>query len=260
MVSVLAVLFGGVFVAVGLFVLGNGVREFRTVYHVLTNDPVSVRELPNRSGPVEIEGTVAIPDGDDPVRSRFTDTECLAYEYEAQEYRSSGKSGSWRTLDEGGERVPFLVEDDTGAVRVDPEGADLRLEGHTTRVDGGEEPPERIARYVASTDAVDTQDESMDLVVAELNYGHDQRFVERRLDPGEEVYVYGTTREASGGGWGSRLVDAAVEDGDSVPEFVVSDTSERGTAWRIGKRAVSMVAFGLVFAGVGTVAVVLGLT
>lgn len=259
MASVMLVLFGGVFAVVGLFVLGKGLDEFRLVSHVLRNDPVPVRDLPGRSGPVEIEGTVAVADGHDPVRSPFTDTECLAYEYEAEEYQSRGDDSSWRTLDEGGEQVPFRVEDDTGAVRVDPAGADFRLEEHAIRVDAGEEPPERIARYVAATDDVDPQEGSVDLVVTELNYGNDQRFVERRLDPGEEVYVYGTARRAPGGGWGSRLVDATVGDGDAVPAFVVSDTSERGTAWRIGKRAVSMVAFGLVFAGFGAAAVVLGL-
>jgi len=255
----MAIVIGGLFVVVGLFVVRNGASEFRTVYHVLTNDPVSVRELPNRSGPVEIEGTATTDDDHTPVRSPFTDTECLVYEYEVGEYRSRGKHSSWETLDEGIDGVPFVVEDDTGAVRVEPAGADLRLADHTTRVDGGDEPPERIAEYVASTEAVDSQDGSVDLLVTELGYGNDQRFVERRLEPGESVYVYGTVTPTGESEWGSRLVGATVGDGEAIPEFVVSDTSERGTAWRIGKQAVWLVAFGLVFAGFGVAAVVLSL-
>jgi hypothetical protein len=260
MVSVVAVAVGGVFLVVGLFILGRGVGEFRKVYHILTNDPVSVRDLPSRTGPVEVEGRARPADDHEPVRSLFTDTECLLYEYETQEYRSSGKHSRWKTIDEGMRGVPFLVEDDTGAVRVEPAGADLRFADHTIRVDAGDRPPDRVARYVAATDDVDPQDGSVDLGVAELDYGNDQKFIERRLDPGEDVYVYGAARRGSDTEWGSRLVDAVIEDGEAVPAFVVSDTSERDTAWRIGKRAVAMTLFGLAFvvAG-GAVVVVSGL-
>jgi len=245
MVSTVALFVLGVTLPVAGFVLWNGIQELRTVYHILTNDPVSVRDLPTRSGPVEVEGRAQPADEAGTVHTPFTDTDCLAYEYEAQEYQSQGQHSAWKTLDEGGESASFLVEDDTGAVRVDPAGAELHLDDHTIEVSPGEEPPERVAQYIRQTEDVDPQDGSIDLVVTELNLGNRQRFVERRLDVGEDVYVYGTVGPAPGGEWGSRLVDARIEAGPELPEFVISDTSERGTAWRIGKRAVGVTAIGL---------------
>jgi len=248
MVAVIPLLFVGVFAVFGVVIVYAAAQNLRTVYHILTNNPIPVRDLETRSGPVEIEGTATVDEGRT-VETPFTGTECLAYEYEAQEYRSSGKNSSWRTLEEGGDAVPFVVEDGTGRVRVDPSGAALHFEEHATRVDAGSEPPERIAQYIESTDDIDIQDGTADLVITEVNYGNDQKFVERRLDVDEDVYVYGEADRAAAGGWGSGLVDAVVADGDRTPVFVVSDTSERGTAWRIGKKAVGMGAFGLLWLG-----------
>lgn len=260
MVSLIALLVGGVFLVIGLTQIARASSELRTVYHILSNDPIPIRDLPSRSGPVEIEGTAAVDDDHDPVRSIFTESQCLAYDYEVEEYRSSGKNSSWHTLDSGSEAVPFVVEDDTGAVRVSPDNAEFRFEDHTLRIEGGQEPPERIRAYIERTDAVDPQDKSLDVVVTELDYGNDQRFTERRLDPGEDVYVYGTVGSGPGGEWGSRLVDAVIEDGPGIPEFVVSDTTERATARRIGKSAAVKAATGLLFGGFGAVALVLTLT
>jgi len=243
----------------GVLALRQAYRELRPVYHILTNDPVPVRDLPTRDGPVEVQGTARLSEDHGTVHTPFTESNCLAFEYETQEYRSSGKSSYWKTLDKGGAWVPFLVEDDTGAVRVDPEGAELHFEEHSVRIDGGQEPPERIAEYIAGTEDVDPQDRSIDLVVTELDYGNDQRFIERRLDVGENAYVYGSVGPAPGGEWGSRLVDAEVRDDPALPAFVVSDSSERGTAWRIGKGALGWVAVGLAMVGIPLVFLVAAL-
>lgn len=259
MVSVVAVIVGSVFGVIGLVQLLQASSELRTVYHILRNDPVAIRELPTRSGPVEIEGTATVADDHDPVESIFSRTPCLAYEYEVEEYKSSGKHSSWQTVDEGNEFVPFVVEDATGEVRVRPENGEFRFEEHTVRVGGGEEPPERIQQYIAGTEAVDSQNKSLDLLVAELDVGNDQKFTERRLDPGEDVYVYGTVGRGGGSAWGSRLVDATVEDGPEVPSFVVSDTWEQETARRISRSAFGKGAIGLFFGGIGLAVLLLSL-
>jgi hypothetical protein len=232
--------------AVAAYLLYTGGKELLTVYHILTNDPLPVGQLHGHRGPVEIEGQ-AVPEEDTgTVTAPFTGSECLAYTYEVEELRSSGKNSSWRTLDEGEGGVDFIVEDETGRVRVDPQGANIRLESHTIRVSPGDELPGRIESYLASTDDVDKQDGTLDLMVTELSVGNKQRFTERRLDVGESVYVYGqATRDPETAGWGSNLVDAVVGDGQATPVFVVSDTDERGTAWRFGKRGAGYVVFGL---------------
>lgn len=246
MISTVFALFAVVFVIPGVYILYRGVSGLRTVYYILTNDPISVRECASRTGPVEIEGTATDDDGQT-VTAPFTDTDCLAYEYEAQEYRSSGKSSSWKTVDEGDTAVSFLVDDETGTVRVDPTGADLQFESHTLKVDGGDEPPKRIAQYISATDDIDSQNKTANLIIAEFDYGRDQRFIERRLDISEDVYVYGEVNRVPSGEWRRGLVDGIISDGDQTPVFVISDTSERETAWRISKQALALTGLGLLW-------------
>lgn len=228
--------YGAAIALVGGLVVGYGVRELRPVYHILTNDPIPVRDLVSHAGPAEVEGTATpTAEEEETVRAPFSDVDCLVCEYEAQELRSGGKSSHWKTLDEGASAAPFLVEDATGSVRVDPAGATLEFEEQEVRVPGGEEPPETIAQYLRRSEEIDAQhDETLDLVVTELNVGNDQRFIERRLEVDESVYVYGDVERAPAGEWGSSLVDAMLARGPT-DTLVVSDTSERGTAWRLAK-------------------------
>jgi hypothetical protein len=239
----IALLTGAALVA-GYFLFDGG-RRLRTVYHILQNDPLDVRSVNGHSGPVEIEGT-AVPDDDHgTITAPFSGAECLACSYEVQELRSSGKHSSWQTLDEGQGGVDFLVDDGTGRVRVDPHGSDIRLDGDTLSVSPGTVLPDRLANYVESTEEVDKQDGTMDLLVTEVNTGNKQRFIERRLDVGETVYVYGQATRGPSAGWGSDLVDAVIGDGKAVPVFVVSDTDERGTAWRFARGGIWRAALGI---------------
>lgn len=235
---------GLVLVLVGGIIGYFGVRKLPTLHQMITGDPVDIRDLVYHDGPVEIEGTATVDE--ETATGLFSGTECLAYEYEAQEYRSSGKSSSWQPLDDGGRAVPFLVEDETGTVTVDPTDAELHLSSWQERVKGGHEPPERIRRYIKMSEDVDSQQKSMNLVVTEFNYGNDQRFIERRLDPGESVYVYGTVERAPAGEWGSGRVDAHITSGERNTPLIISDTSERGAIWRVAKWPVLYVAIGLV--------------
>jgi len=235
--------------AVGGYLLVAGGRRLRTVYHILRNDPLPVRDLHGHRGPVEIEGRAAEGDAGT-VEAPFTGSRCLAYTYEVEELRQSGKSQSWETLDTGMSGVDFVVDDGTGRVKVDPDGADIHLESHSVTVPPGTELPERLARYVAANENVDPQDRVIDLKITQLEVGNKQRFTERRLDVGETVYVYGQATRGPSVEWGSSLVDALVGDGDGTPVFVISDTDERGTAWRIARGGLWRAVLGVLLVGV----------
>lgn len=257
--SVVAVLMGLVFVAIGGYFLYRGGSDLRTVYHILSNDPLPIGDLDGFTGPVEIEGRAMVDDGVGTVTAPFTGRECLAYTYEAEELQSSGKRSSWRTLDEGSDGVSFVVEGNTSEVPVDPTGADLRLSPDRTTVSAGEHPPEPIASYIDATEDVDAQDGSLDLVLTELNLGNRQRFTERRLDVGESVYVFGESTRGETPEWGSPRVDATIGDGPDAPVFVISDTSERKTAWRYGVGGFSQSVFGAAFLAAGVVLLLIGM-
>ena len=241
----LAVLAMGAIVATAL--CWYAVTELRLANRVLRVRPDSALDAPT-GGRIELRGTAEPIDDGTLVRSPFTDTPCLAYEYEVEEY-TGGKGSNWRTIDDGEGYVPFLLADDTGSVLIEPPGADFRLETDARiDVDGGTEPPERIARFIEATDAVDCQNTSVDLRVFELKTGTDRRFHERLLVPGEEVHVLGTARYDTTVSRASGQVNAAVGvDERAVAEsrwhrlrhalfggpFLVSDSSER----RLGLRA-----------------------
>ncbi|PSP64846.1 hypothetical protein BRC76_00925 [Halobacteriales archaeon QH_8_67_36] len=220
--------------AVGGYCCCAGGRRLATVFHVLRDDPRPVRDLHGHRGPVEITGRAVAGDGGT-VEAPFTGSRCLAYTYEVDELRGNGKHESWETLDTGMDGVDFVVDDGTGRVVVDPDGADIHLESHSVTVPPNAELPDRLARYVAATDGVDPQDGVIDLKLTRLEVGNRQRFTERRLDVGETVYVYGQATRGPSVEWGSPLVDALVGDGEATPVFVISDTDERGTAWRIAR-------------------------
>lgn len=239
-------LLGLVLTLIGGYYLYTGGRRLPLLYHLYTGDPVSIRDLVYHEGPVEVEGTARIDE--DCATAVFSGTDCLAYEYEVQEYQSSGNSSSWQTLKQGGRAVPFLVEDATGSVLVEPTAPELHLESWRFRVEGGEEPPERIANFIDLVDEVDSQQQSLNLVITELDYGNDQRFIERRLEPGEPVYVYGTVERADLGEWGSGRVDGKLTNGsssDTPSPLIISDTSERRAIRRIAKGPILRTLFGL---------------
>ena len=257
--SVVVALMGLVFVAVGGYFVYRGGRELRTVYHIFRNDPRPIRDVDGYTGPVEVEGRAMVDDGAGTVTAPFTGRECLAYTFEVEELRSSGKHSNWHTLDEGTDGVSFLVEDDTGGVSVEPAGADLRLSRDRITVSPGEQPPEPIRSYITATDDVEAQDTTLDLVLTELSIGNRQRFTERRLDVGKSVYVYGQASRGETPEWGSQRVDAVIGDGPDAPVFVISDTCDRGTALRYAFGGTSQCLVGAAFLAIGVFLVLIGL-
>ena len=236
----------GALVAIPLCWYGLG--ELRLAHRVLRVRPDSALDAPD-GGRIELRGTARPVDDETPLRSPFSDTPCLVCEYEVEEYDSSGKGSNWTTVDSGTEWVPFRLEDDTGSVRIEPAGADFRLErDERIAVDGGTEPPEPIARYIDRTEAVDCQNGTLDLRLFELKTGSDRRFIERLLVPGEAVHVLGTARYDTTVSRAAGQVNAVVGAADAAAAdsrwlrlrhalvgdpFVVSDGSER----RLGLRA-----------------------
>ena len=253
-------------VEIGIFVLGSlaslgllvyGVGELRLATYVLRSRPDGVLETTD-GGPVELRGTAEPAVGT--VRSPFTRTPCLAYEYVVEEERESKHGTDWTTIASGDEYLPFYLDDGSASVLIEPPGADFRLrEDDRIDVDGGTEPPEPIADFIARTDDVDCQNTALDLRVFELKTGNDRRFRERRLEVGEAVHALGTARYDTTVSSGAGQVNAAVGIGpDAIGSslsrrlrhrllgypFVVSDGTERGLGLRAGATGIASVAAG----------------
>ena len=201
----------GLGIIVGPWILVLGTRRLRQGYRIFVNDPVGAGEAHLEDGVVEVEGTAKPLD--EVLEGRYTDEPALAHSWrrERREERTDDEGNtrtSWDTVSRGSDSVPFLVEDATGEVAVDPAGATLSIA--ESRV--------RSAGLFGSRVRFGRRDE-------------EYREFEGRIEPGDDVHVYGQIRSASDGGGpgGDRHY---IGDGGEVSEFVVSDASELRTVLR----------------------------
>lgn len=241
---------GPLLVLAGLGAIGVGCWKLRPAYHVYRGDTDDVVTVERAEGPVELEGTASI--ADETLSAPLTNRECLAYEYEVEEYQSSGKHSSWNTVETGSGAVQFRLEDETASVQVDPGGTTLALTTTTTvEVDGGEPEPDPIKAFLETESDLDSENTALDLRVVEIATGNDRRYHERRLEAGDDVYVLGQSRYDIDARETMRDVSAVIEDGPGTPAFVISDSSQDGAAWLLVKPVLPWLAGGLVMSLLG---------
>jgi hypothetical protein len=215
----------------GLLALGFALRKGDAVRQVLAGPSTDIFSLSTgTSGQINISGTAT--QYEDTLLSSFTGTECLALEYEVEERRTTQHGTSWVEIDSGRAAVPFLLKDETGSVLVEPTRVRLGLDrSETIDVNGGERPPDRIREFIERNADVDSEERTWDLTIIELNVGDDRRYIERRLDPGESVTVFGEARNEPGVSTRAGQVNAVLTAG-SYP-LVLSETTPYRTVLRV---------------------------
>jgi len=141
------------------FLVRYGFRQLRKK-NMIENVPSS----PIRSGAMglsEIQGAACVEAA---LAAPLSGARCHYFRYLVEEERQRSKGGKeWVTVDQGKSNVPFQVEDPTGKILVNPEGADVILKRDYQRIDRGEG-----------------------------WFGRRKRYSEWRIDPRDGVYVLGT--------------------------------------------------------------------
>lgn len=232
--DLVGLLLGVGFLGVGAYMFGRGGVELVAVARALGGRASSVVDLPGRSGPVLVDGVARKATAS--VTAPFSETRCHAYEYETRE--RAGPEDDWTTLSEGQKAVPFAVDDGTGRVRVEPESATFRLSEEYRDVEPGEEPPARVSQYLATTEDVDARRRTMDVSVQEPDASRRQRFVERRLEAGDDVAVYGESVPKRLNRAGEGLVDAVLRAGAAMPLVVVAGERDPPATWWVARAPV----------------------
>ena len=178
---------------------------------------------------------------------------CVAAGWEVDEWNESGKSSSWHTIAEGYESVPFLVDDGSARIRVEPgansdastwttnlplgdlddsvsvDGATLDVESLVVRhqVAPDDPKPARVEAFERRAPGVDEQSGAM-LEVLDFGTAHGERkYKEGVVQPGDDVYLLGTVEPVDGDAHPDRRLrpeDAVVTTGED--EFVLSTRSE----------------------------------
>jgi len=186
---------------------GDGAEDRRERLRTLVAEaaPVPIAEL--SSGPGAVEGTVEVHTGT--VDGSVTDRDAVLAEYE----RERNADGELSVVEGRIEAVPFLVEDDTGRVLVDPTDYDY---------DDGVLPisPGRTERREGDEDGENVRPVGDEGPV--LPWVHS----EAAIRPGDRVYVAGTVSRLAGPE-GPPGVRHRLDPGDDPGAFLVTDLSRQ---------------------------------
>lgn len=230
-------LFAAVLTYAGFRVVRRGFelrRQRQLVLDTPTEDVESVS-----MGPSELFGTARSVE--EPLEAPFSDEDCLVAIWRVEEYRDDhdDDGGSWRTVESGTESVPFYLDDGTGWILVEPHPDVEYTLGDEPRidVDAGDEPPAPVRRFLEREGVAPVARRLGSFLTVQIGTKEgDRRYYQRLLQPGEDVYVFGTVqRDESVEG------DVVVRrpDGAATP-FMIGDAPEaevaaarRWAMWRL---------------------------
>lgn len=174
--KLLTIVFSVVFLYFGVRALRRKVAFVRSVRGTAFTDVADVDE----QSVVKVSGVARVVDGT--VDTPLGDGEALVYAHEEQRWESD--EDAWETESEVIEAVPFQVEGADGSVvdvAVEPERV-LTTDANTTRT------------FEGNPENADVGVGGLGVTVAETY----EREVQRALQDGDDVVVYGSTREKDG--------------------------------------------------------------
>jgi hypothetical protein len=149
----------------------------------------------------------------------FAEIECVYYAYHVREHRGSGKHSRWVTIAQEASHTPFYLEDDTGKIRINPDGAQTHLQVDRTYGTGSFR-GEDAATLIAGLKRLGHETQGL------FRFHRTFECTETYIEPGDTLYVMGTAQDnpaVSGSEVGAENI--CIADGDDG-FFVISDKSE----------------------------------
>jgi hypothetical protein len=166
-------------------------------------------------GLAELKGTV---ESDKPLISYLAEIPCVLYDWKVDEHWSrtvvtTGPKGvpttrhesGWKTVAHGKESIPFYIKDDTGVIRIIPEGAEI-------------EDKEVFDKTFKRTDPLYFSKGPQNEIA---NSDHRRRFHETALPLHTNLYVMGQSRERED------IVAAEIAKDKKSPIFLISMRTEK---------------------------------
>jgi hypothetical protein len=167
-------------VGVTLPILLLGGTHLHRALRLRQNDPVDIQTVRTGSdGIVEVAGTAAELDGT--VTGKYSDNECLAYEWVHQERADGPGAGDYNVVDTGTEGEPFLLRGETGTIAINPAGANI----HADEDEWKPSNQKNVERRIHVDDRLHI-------------YGHKQDVVERQNGLGTESTYIGSNTHGMG--------------------------------------------------------------
>ncbi len=217
-----------IFFAAGILLFIQGFRNLREK-RLIENTPTSKIEG-LAMGLVEVFGK-AKPFQEKIHKSPFTNTDCVYYRYTIEEYRSSGKSGHYVTIDEQRTSDPFFVQDETGKVLVNPEGAEINKPDKTVfKTNSSGEPSELIQDFIKGRGIS---------YKGTFGFNKDMIFTEYLIEPEDSIFVMGTAGDnpfAPKDGI-DHEDNILIQRGKYEKFFLISDSNEKAVLKQLGWRS-----------------------
>ncbi|MBN2459257.1 hypothetical protein JXB28_03145 [Candidatus Woesearchaeota archaeon] len=219
-----------VLVIIGIFLagLGLGISLFAKGMYCLwkkhlieTITTSKIRSL--AMGMVEVCGVVEAAKGNT-LKSPLERKRCVYYEFLIEGYKSSGESQRWHVIDRFTEGAYFFLKDSTGAVLVEPSGAEVDIKPSYSCLSG---PcriiPDAVKGYMARNDFPYKQ---------RIYFSGELRFTESIIQPGDKLYILGYAgdnpfvKEASAK---NSVEDIMIQGGGLGKVYFISDKPEKET-------------------------------
>ena len=141
-------------------------------------------------GYVELVGAGKLMDGP-PIIAPLTGTICTWFSYRIEERRRTGKNSNWVTVEKGVSDDLFLIQDETGACVIDPEGASVTPSANVVWYGSSKQPMTGPGAGGGGWNL----------------FGGRYRYREERLHPDESLFAIGLFKTVGGAG-GDFNVDA----------------------------------------------------
>jgi len=216
----------------GVFWFFRGFRVLRNK-RLVENTPTSkCRSV--AMGFVEVAGRAT---GERTIPSLIGGLPCYCTQILIERYEKRGKSSRWVNIHERRMGTPFFLEDATGRVKVDPEGAELDVPAELEY--GHSSTPNLLGMTLERLKAAGHSSGSL----SSLFYSYcarngisamgQMRFSERNLAPGDPVYVLGSAEEQRGvQDEQERII---IRKGKHHPWFFIAESSEKEILKKMGR-------------------------
>ncbi|MBU4493580.1 MAG: E3 ubiquitin ligase family protein [Nanoarchaeota archaeon] len=206
------------FFVTGVFLFWNGIKLLKQK-RLIENIPTSkIRSL--AMGLVEIYGEV-VPAYKEILKSPFSNKDCVYYSYTIEEYRSSGKSSHWVTVENGHNEQPFYLKDDTGGVLIDSKGANINvLRDFEFNTGFGKKTPDLVLNFLKS--------KGMNHKTL-FGFGKTMRYKEHFIAPKDKLYIMGTASDnpfVEDGTAKNNVEDIIIQKGKNEKMYYISDKQE----------------------------------
>lgn len=208
-------------VGAGAFFLLQGIGNVHDKQRVLRTATGRCRSV--SLGTVGLSGSAT---GAKPIASLITQIPSYISRVVVEEERQSRNGKRWEKVHEQEFRVPFYLDDGTGAVKVNPEGSTPLLQAdvsYSAYEDSSEYADSAFDRALLQSMAVRPLSSLFRdyCELRRLGHGGSMRFQETNLCPGDPVYVFGSAVSGRDFAGNKETEDLVIQKSGGQPFFIV---------------------------------------